>query len=90
MVHRRYNVLTTKVASFFFSSFSLSIEKAHNYHSSLAPLRERECYKFPAYARRCLFLYNYCIGTEHHDITQALTEKWSSILYEPGTLLGTS
>jgi len=37
--------------------------------------------------RRCSFLHDHCIETEQHGISQALTEEWSSRLYEPGTLL---
>ena len=51
---------------------------------------ERGFYKFPVYPHRCSFPHDYCIETEHHGLSQALTEEWFSRLYEPGTLLGSS
>jgi len=52
--------------------------------------RERELYKFTAYPRRCSFLHDHCIETEHHGVSQALTKKWSSISYKLGTFLESS
>jgi len=36
------------------------------------------------------FLHDHCIETEHHGLSEALTEGWLSRLYKPGTLLGPS
>jgi len=41
-------------------------------------------------SHQCSFLHDDCNETEHHALTQVLTEEWSSRLYKPGTFLGTS
>ena len=38
--------------------------------------------------RQCSFLHDHCIETEHHGLSQALTEEWSPRLYIPGTVFG--